>query len=344
MVKMMHDKPGASPAPSVPTGAADDIDSMAGAAGPARPWLGIGLVVLATAFWAAGGVFISAIFHGSTITPLGLAFWRVFCTFLCLLAGILVFRPGLLRVARRDLPWLAGSGALAMGSFQVLWIIGLQANGLSLATVLQCNAPILVTLLAWLIWREALTWRKWAAIGLAFAGTFLIARPASAGALQVTAAGLIPSLAAALALAGVTLFAKKLSGQYSAWTTLIYTFGFAALALLPFQIGKPLPASIGPQAVGGFVALVLFTTIGGYSLYYTGLGRLQASVASIVAMTEVPFAAFYGYIFLGERMDFGQILGAAAVVSGVVLLSVRSRPAAEAEAETEVPPAAAPVS
>jgi drug/metabolite transporter, DME family len=339
---MIHDTPGASPALKGPSGAGEGTTSPALAAGPAKPWLGVGLVVVATALWAAGGVFIAAIFQGSTITPLGLAFWRVFCTFLCMLAGILVFRPGLLRVAWRDLPWLAGMGALAMGTFQVLWIKGLQANGLSLATVLQCNAPILVTLLAWVIWREALTWRKWAAIGLAVAGTLLIARPASVGALQVTVTGLLLSLGAALAYACITLFAKKLSGQYNAWTTLVYAFGFAALALLPFQIGKPLPASITPQALGGFVALVLITTIGGYSLYYTGLRRLQASVASIVAMTEVPFAAFYGYMFLGERMDFGQILGAAAVVSGVVLLSVRSRSAAEAE--TEVPPAAAPVS
>ena len=234
-------------------------------------------------------------------------------------------RPRLLRVDRRDLPWLFGMGALAMGTFQVLWISGVLINGLSLATVIQCNAPVLVTILAWVFWREPLTWRKWTAIAMAFAGTLLIAQPASSGAIQITATGLLISLGSALAYGSITLFAKKLSGHYDAWTTLVWAFGFAALALLPFQIGRPLPTGVSSQALAGFAAFILITTIGGYSLYYTGLKHLQASVASIAAMTEVPFAAFLGYMFLGERLDVIQIVGAVTVVSGVLLLSLRTR-------------------
>jgi drug/metabolite transporter, DME family len=290
-----------------------------------RRWLGLGLVILATAFWSTAGLFITMTVEGSTITPLGLAFWRVFSTFLCLFIALLVLRPRLLRVAPRDLPWLIGMGALAVGIFQVLWVMAVLMNGVSVSTVLQCNAPVFVTLMAWVLWREPLTWRKWAAIGLAFAGTFLIARPTDPNAVHITLVGLLISLASAFAYGGITLFTKKLTGRYNPWTILAYSFGFAALALLPFQFGRPLPQQITPQAWGAFIGLVLLTTIGGYTSYALGLRRLQASVASIVAMTEVPFAAFIGYVFLGERMDAVQILGALTVVSGVVLLSLGAR-------------------
>jgi drug/metabolite transporter (DMT)-like permease len=305
-------------------------DVSRGLGGQPRAWLGVGLVLLATMAWSTAGLFVTTIVRGSGISSLGLAFWRVFCTFLCLSLALLVVKPGLLRVARRDLPWLIGMGALAVGTFQFLWVAGIMANGMSLATVIQCNAPVIVTILAWVFWREPLTWHKWVAIGLALAGTLLIARPNSSAALQVTATGLLISVGSALAYASMTLFSKKLSGRCNPWTILVYSFGFASLALLPFQIGRPLPQQVSAQVWLALGGLVLITTITGYMLYMLGLKRLQASVASILAVTEVPFAAFLGYVFLAERLDVWQILGALTVVSGVMLVSWGARSAPRA--------------
>jgi drug/metabolite transporter, DME family len=293
--------------------------------------LGVGLVVLAALCWSTSGVFITQILQGGGIAPLSLAFWRVLATFTCLFVTLLAFRRDLLRVARRDLPWLAGMGALAMGTFQVLWILSVLYNGLSIATVIQCNAPVIVTLMAWLIWREALTWRKWVAIAMAAVGTVLVSGLTRSSDVQLSALGLLIALSSALGYAGITLFAKKLTGLpgahgsggsgYNPWTILMYCFGFAALALLPFQFGRPLPSPANWQAYGSFAALVLIPTIAGYTLYTMGLRRLQASIASITAMSEVPFAAFNGYVFLGERLDALQAMGALIVMGGVAILS-----------------------
>jgi drug/metabolite transporter (DMT)-like permease len=81
--------------------------------------------------------------------------------------------------------------------------------------------------------------------------------------------------------------------------------------------------------MGYFAGLILVTTIGGFLLYTHGLRRLPVSVASIIATTEVPFAAFVSYWTLHERLDGWQILGAGCVVGGVILLSwSRTRQAA----------------
>jgi drug/metabolite transporter (DMT)-like permease len=282
---------------------------------------GLLLVVLATLFWSTSGLFINLAVRGSGIQAIGLAFWRDLATFLCLLVGITLIRPGLLRVERRDLPWLAAMGAVSIGLFHVLWISAVLINGVSVATVIQCNAPVFVTIMAWLLWREPLTWRKWIAIGLAFSGTILIARLDGTGGTQITLLGLLVALGSAITYGGITLFGKKLSGSYSPWTILVYIFGFATLALLPFQIGGAPPWPLTSEVLAAFAGLVLLATIAGFALYTAGLRRLQASVAAIVATAEVPFAALVGYLFLGERLDGWQVLGAGLVVGGVVLLS-----------------------
>jgi drug/metabolite transporter (DMT)-like permease len=160
-------------------------------------------------------------------------------TSLCLLGFLALTRPRQLRVSVRDISWFAAMGALAVGTFQVLWILAVIMNGPSVASVIQCNAPIIVTLAARIIWGESLTWRKWLAIGLASAGTALLVWPASGGAIHITLVGFLVSLGSAFAYAGITLFTKRLSRDYPSWTILAYAFGLASLALLTFQFGLP---------------------------------------------------------------------------------------------------------
>lgn len=139
-------------------------------------WAGATLVILSTAFWSSSGLFIHLINRTANITPQGLAFWRDLITFFCLFIALSLVRPRLLRVKRRDLLWLALMGAISVGAFHTLWNISVLTNGVSVATVLQTNAPLFVSVVAWFLWREALTPYKLVAIALAFAGTVLIAR------------------------------------------------------------------------------------------------------------------------------------------------------------------------
>jgi drug/metabolite transporter (DMT)-like permease len=283
---------------------------------------GLVLVVLATVCWSTSGLFISLVVRGSGISPWGLAFWRDLGTFTCLLVGTALLGAGAkLRVNRRDLPWLAAMGAISIGLFHVMWNTAVLVNGVSVSTVIQANAPIFVTIMAWLLWREPLTRRKIGAIALAFIGTLLISRLDGLGTRQITLFGLLIGLAAAFAYGGFSLFGKKLTGNYSPATVLIYAFGFGMLTLLPFQIGTALPWPIPVLVLGYYAGLVLLTTVGGFVLYTTGLRRLQASVAAIVATTEVPFAALVSYVALGERLDGWQLVGAVLVIVGVILVS-----------------------
>ena len=280
------------------------------------------LVIFASAFWATGGIFITRIIEGSNLTPINLAFWRDLSTYTILLISISILRPALLRVMKRDLPWLIGMGIISIGLFHVLWNTSVITNGMAIATVIQCNAPIFVTIIARLIWKESLTPLKIAAIFLSTLGTILIANVEGFGGMKITLTGLLIGLASALAYGSVSLLGKKLSGNYSPWTILTYAFGIGKLTLLPFQLISP-SISLLPVAAS-FAKLIFITPLSGYLLYFIGLQKLPASVASILSTSEVPFAALMAYLVMKEKMTGWQIIGAILVVGGVVLVSLRN--------------------
>jgi drug/metabolite transporter (DMT)-like permease len=141
------------------------------------------------------------------------------------------------------------------------------------------------------------------------------------GQADLSLSGLVIGLGIPITYAAWSLFGKKVRGTYNPLTTLTYAFGFGALVLLPFQFFTPQPWPLPPAAAFlWFGALIAVATIIPFLAYTFALGRLQASVASILAMSEIAFVAVYAYVLLGERLTVSQILGSILVVVGVLLL------------------------
>jgi drug/metabolite transporter, DME family len=282
------------------------------------------LVLTAAAAWSTSGLFIRWTVASSGVSALSLAFWRDLTTFACLLLGLVLLKPGSLRVERRDLPWLAGMGAVGVGAFHVLWNLTILQIGYAAATVLLYFSPAFVSLMAWLIWHEPLTRFKILAIVMTLAGCVLVAGREQLTAVQLTAGGLILGLVTAMAYGSFSLFGRPVARRYAPWTVLAYGFGFGALALLPFQFAAPLPP--WPVPTSGwiwFAGLVFVATILPFGAYLAALKWLPVSVASILAASEVAFGALIGYVVFGEGLEGWQIVGAALVVGGVVLIATR---------------------
>lgn len=283
---------------------------------------GVLLVIAATVCWSTSGIFINLIIQEGELSAVGLAFWRDLTTSLVLLLGILIIKPKLLVVKKNDLPWLIGMGSISIGIFHVFWNKAVVMIGASLATVVQCNAPIFVTILAWFLFREKITAKKIIAVILAAAGTILVSGITSVGEWKIIPIGLLIALGSAITYGSLSLFGKKLSGDYSAWTIMFYIFSFGTLTLFAVQLGRPDPWPSSSNFLPLFIGFVLFSTIMGFTLYTTSLKYLPASVASITATSEIFFASILAYIFLHERMDLWQILGSVLIISGVILVSL----------------------
>jgi drug/metabolite transporter (DMT)-like permease len=286
---------------------------------------GVAIVILASVFWSTSGVLISLINSQADVSPVSLAFWRDLSTFAWLLVVIGLFRPGLLKVKRKDLPWLVAMGILSVGLFHVFWNLSVLYNGVALGTVLHYSVPVFVAIFGWLFLSEPLTRRKIGAVVLAVSGVVLISLPSSNATQRVTLIGLAVGISGAIAFSSYSLFGRKLAGDYNAWTIMLYIFGFGALVLLPFQFVSGLPAMLSTQVLGYFLVLVLLSTIIGFGIYTIGLHYLQASVAAITVTTEVLFATGLAFLILGERLDIWQVLGAILVIAGVILISIPAR-------------------
>lgn len=280
------------------------------------------VVIAATICWATSGIFINLIIRESGLSAVGLAFWRDLTTAILLFIGILVIKPQLLIVKKKDLPWLIGMGAISIGVFHIFWNKAVLMLGASLATVVQCNAPIFVTIMAWFLFGEKITTRKIIAVILAAAGTILVSGISSVGEWKIEPVGLLIALGSAITYGSLSLFGKKLSGQYNAWTIMFYIFAFGTLTLFTVQLGNPDPWPDSQNFLPLFIGFVIISTIVGFGLYTSALKFLPASVASITATSEIFFAAILAYIFLHERMDLWQILGSVMIITGVILVSM----------------------
>ncbi len=295
---------------------------------PSRESNGVGYltVLLATACWGSSGIWVQFVVDVSGVSALALAFWRDLATFLVLFLGLRFLRPSWLTINKRDLKWLVGLGA-SLGIFHVFWNLGVLLNGAAVATVQQAAMPAIVAIFAALIWSEPLTGRKILAIVLTFVGTVGVSGVDVLGRADITLGGFLVGLGIPVAYAGWNLFGKRVRGDYNPATTLTYGFGFAALALLPFQFVTPQPWPVSTEALLWFAGLIGVATLLAFLLYTFALGRLQASVAGILAMAEIPIVAVYAYFLLNERMSLDQVIGATLVIAGVVMLSwPRGRP------------------
>jgi len=297
----------------------DAAFGLQGASGE-RDVVGYLAVLLATACWGTSGIWVEFVVDAAGVAALPLAFWRDLTTFLVLFLGLRLLHPAWLQVRRQDLRWLIGLGG-SLGIFHVFWNLGVLLNGPAVATVQQAAMPAIVAIVASLIWSEPLTLRKVLAIMLTFVGTVLVSGVDVLGRAELSLSGFLVGLGIPIAYAGWNLFGKRVRGDYNPVTTLTYGFGFGALVLLPFQFFIPQPWPISLDAALSFAGLISVATILAFVSYTFALGRLQASVASILAMAEIPIVAVYAYVLLGDTLSIDQAIGAALVVAGVVILS-----------------------
>lgn len=277
-------------------------------------------VFFAAACWGTSGLFVRLIAAEIDISALALAFWRDLATFMVLFICIALLRPAWLRVQRSDLRWLLALGA-TLGTFHVFWNLGVFLHGAAVATVQQAAMPAIVAVVACLLWREAFTWVKVLAILLTFAGTVLVSGVDLRGQTDLSVSGLLIGFAIPVTYAAWNLLGKVVRRAYNPFTTLTYAFAFAALVLLPFQFFTPQPSPRSASAWGSFVGLIVISTLIPFTAYTYALGRLPASVATILAMSEIAFVALYATVLLGETLTASQITGALLVVTGVIALS-----------------------
>ena len=301
---------------------------------PSRFTKGFAICLVGVVLWSTTAIFIRYLTVNTGIPALVLAFWRDLFTAVLLALVFILARPRLLTLGRQHLGFEILYG-LTLALFNSLWTVSVVLNGAAVSTVLAYSSAAFTALLGWWLFQESLGMRKVIAVVLSLTGCVFVSGAYDPGVWQLNPLGVVTGLLSGVGFAGYGLMGKvSARREINPWTTLMYTFGFAALFLLGFNLlGSGLPGGmastdffyLGSSLPDWLVLLCLvIPTIGGYGLYTVSLVYLPVSVANLIATLEPALTAIWAYLLLGERLTSPQIVGSLLIITGVLLLRVNS--------------------
>jgi len=291
--------------------------------------------LFSAAILSTTAIFIRYLTETFQIPALVLAFWREVFVSLSLLPILAVVRPQLLRVDRKHLAFLLAYG-LVLAFFNSLWTLSVALNGASVSTFLSYCSAGFTALLGWWLLKERLDWGKILTVILTLGGCVLVSGALDPAAWSANVLGIITGVLSGLAYAGYSLMGRKASQNgLNPWTTLLYTFSFAAIFLLITNLvfGTSLPGAaahpsdmlwLGNQTAGWAILFLLAIgpTLAGYGLYNVSLVDLPSSVANLVVTIEPVFTTAIAFFLLNERLNFTQIMGSLLILGGVIFLRI----------------------
>jgi drug/metabolite transporter (DMT)-like permease len=297
---------------------------------PSRPAFGYLLVVAAATMWALNGNLARYLFDDD-LAPLRLAQLRSTVSLLILLVALILVRPRLLRVSRRQLPALALLGVAGLAMVHATYFIAIEHLQIGVAITIQYLAPVL--LLLWLALRHGrrLPLGLWGAVSLSAVGCFLVVRAYDAGSIDAT--GLVAAFGAAVSFAIWMVAAERAGHEHEPVTTLVWGFGFATLfwaAVQPWW-SFPFEDYRSAEHIALALGVILVGTLFPFGAMVVALRHVPAARAAPASTLEPVLAAVFAWFLHDEVLSVAQVLGGALVLAAVVWIQARpGDPEAEA--------------
>ena len=235
----------------------------------------------------------------------------------------LVAAPLLALIGRRGLrraftPGILASGAVGYGAVVLLQNVGIDRTSVSHGAIIVGALPVVVALVVAALGKGNARLLVWLGYAVALIGVVLVAKGGGGGA---TASGdMLVFFSVVLSGAFMALQPGLLKGRDAAAVTAVQ-FLAAVLVSLPLAIfGGPLPHAPGnPGAVMAFVALALVGTILPFWLFAYGQARVAPEIAGAFVNLEPLVGAVVGWVAFSNPVGVWQVLGALAVVAGIVI-------------------------
>lgn len=287
------------------------------------------LIVTSAVLWGTLSIYYRNLIEAG-VTRMDAIFVRVLISALVLGLYLLIRDRKKLRVALRDLWIFAGGGILSIFMMSFSYYSAIDMTSVAVAAVLLYTAPVFVTVMSVLFFRDRLSVRKVVALLLTIPGCALVSGMFNDGGSDYTALGVAMGLLSGFSYALYTIFSRfALDRNYSSMTISFWTFAFATLAAA--FVSSPVRAvgtmlSSGFAAVNG-VALGVLTGALPYLFYTRGLERVPNSEASVIATVEPVVAAIISVLVFSEPMSWTAAAGIVVVLCAVLLINLHPKSA-----------------
>lgn len=213
------------------------------------------------------------------------------------------------RAIRKELPLLLISG-MAMGINWILLFEAYRYTTVSVATLSYYFAPVIVTAVCPILFKEKMGFKQWLCFGMSTLGIVLITGVGDLSARNTHLIGILFGLGAAVLYAAVVLLNKFIKGVADIQRTFLQ-FVAAVLILLPYVL---LTGGIHLQDLNmdGWVNLLIIGIIHtgiAYCLYFSALRDIPGQEAAILSYIDPLVAVTISVAVLGEQLTFFQLLG-----------------------------------
>lgn len=303
-------------------------------------------VAVAALLWSVGAVVASDLFDQG-VSPTELVEFRTFITAACLGAVVLWISrrrpvPAAPRISS-GWPSLVSFG-LAIGVANASLFLAIDHLPVAVAIVLQNLAPAFVVVWMLVTAKRRLSARVTAGLVLSLAGVVLVVQLPTTPLGDIDALGVVFGITTALGVAAFSVLGERTCRRHGSVRANTVAFSVAAGCWALIQAVLGVPDLAGRPELFGQVAVVgVLGTFAPFLLFAWGTARLGPETGALSISLEPVFAAALAWIFLGQSLAGMQIVGAAAILLGIVRVqaAVRSVPSADLPGTADLPAAAA---
>ncbi len=256
---------------------------------------------------------------------------RTMGAFLVLFLYVYLKNKNSLRINRKELPIFIAFGLFGFAAVNLFYFLAIQRLNVGVALIIEFTAPIWIVLWMRFIQKKIVSKLMWWGLVTGLTGLVLIAQVWRG--LTLDGLGVTFALLDAFALALYFLVGEKLVGVKSSEATMAWGFGVSSafFAIIqpwwtfPFEeLGRVVEltgrlAGISIPTYYLILWIIVLGTAVPYFLVLNGLRGLSAATSSSIGMLEPVFGGIFAWIFLYEKLNFIQSVGAVVVLIGIYL-------------------------
>ena len=294
-----------------------------------RTILGIIFAIAGGIFWGFSGTCGEFVFKFyPTVDSTWLCSVRILSAgLILLLISFIKYRPQLFALFKnkRDLLQMVLFGIFGLLTSQYCYLTAISYSNAGTATVLQYLGPVMIMIITCFAGRRLPRLAELVALILAVIGTFLIATHGDIGNMSITPKALVFGLLSALGLVFYTILPTKIIPKYG--TIPILGCGMTASGIPLLLVVRPWNYEVSVDFAGiTAIAVLLFVgTILAYTVYLLGVEYAGAVKASVVCSIEPVAAAVFSAIWIGSSFVAEDIIGFAAIIAAVIILSLAKK-------------------
>jgi len=223
--------------------------------------------------------------------------------------------------------WFAAGGMSVLNNvfpfIAIAW--GQHYIGSGLASVINATTPIFTALLMAMFALEALTTRKVLALALGFIGVIVL-KGGGFTDLGAQSIGILAVVFASFCYGLSAVWSKQKLAGIAPMTiaTCQLTVSGIILTALSFGFSDPtLYAKISLPTWGALIALAVLSSAIAYLIFFRIIATAGASFVTLVTMLVPLSAIVLGMVVLGESLSVHEALGAAIIISALVIIDGR---------------------